>query len=435
MRTATISEEVDRTPSRAAVLVVVLAAQAMALIDLSIVNVAAPTIQRDVHTSGAGLQVVVSGYVVTYAMSLITGARLGDRVGHARVFRAGLVGFTLASLACGACGEPDGAGGVPPGPGARRGGDDAAGDEPDPTHVPGPGTGPWARLLRGCSCPGRGGGPGRGRGAGERRRGRQRVAADLLDQCPYRRRTHGAGRPPSAPGRRPGEPPARPAGRGHLLRRDAGPRRPAGDRSRRRLAGLVLGLDDRVGGPLRRLRRRRTTGRGCGRRSAGLRPGPACARPGGGDRDDLSGHGGQQRGPVRLRALPPNQPPPLRPAHRTDIRFYRHWNGDQFPHLVAPAHTLASLARSHRHDRRRRRLPAPDPHRALRAAQHRLAGHRPVRLRHPFRRRLLAGDRLGAQPSAHRRCGRRQRCHRHHAPARPGCRRRRPWHPLPVPNP
>ncbi len=106
MRTATISEEVDRTPSRAAVvLVVVLAAQAMALIDLSIVNVAAPTIQRDVHTSGPGLQMVVSGYVVTYAMSLITGARLGDRVGHARVFRAGLVGFTLASLACGLAGN------------------------------------------------------------------------------------------------------------------------------------------------------------------------------------------------------------------------------------------------------------------------------------------------------------------------------------------
>ena len=90
---------------RGAVLVVLLAAQAMAIIDLTIVNVAAPTIGRDLHTSGAGLQMVVSGYTVTYAMSLITGARLGDRVGHAVVFRVGLVVFTLASLACGLAGD------------------------------------------------------------------------------------------------------------------------------------------------------------------------------------------------------------------------------------------------------------------------------------------------------------------------------------------
>ncbi len=82
-------------------LFVVLAAQLMAIIDLTIVNVAAPTIQLDLHTSGAGLQLVVAGYIVTYAMTLITGARLGDRLGHGRAFRAGLILFTAMSLLCG----------------------------------------------------------------------------------------------------------------------------------------------------------------------------------------------------------------------------------------------------------------------------------------------------------------------------------------------
>src|ERR1035441_3642280 len=54
-----------------------------------------------VHASGAGLQLVVAGYTITYAVLLVTGARLGDILGHRRMFMAGLVGFTLASLGCG----------------------------------------------------------------------------------------------------------------------------------------------------------------------------------------------------------------------------------------------------------------------------------------------------------------------------------------------
>ena len=87
--------------SRSAVLFVVLTAQLMAMIDLTIVNVAAPTIQLDLHTSGAGLQLIVAGYIVTYAMTLITGARLGDRVGAGRALIVGLAVFTVASLLCG----------------------------------------------------------------------------------------------------------------------------------------------------------------------------------------------------------------------------------------------------------------------------------------------------------------------------------------------
>jgi MFS family permease len=82
-------------------LAVVLAAQFMALLDVFIVNVAAPTIGSDLHASGADLQLVVAGYTITYSVLLITGARLGDRFGHGRVHLVGLALFTAASLACG----------------------------------------------------------------------------------------------------------------------------------------------------------------------------------------------------------------------------------------------------------------------------------------------------------------------------------------------
>ncbi|MFJ9349866.1 MFS transporter [Streptomyces sp. NPDC101237] len=85
-------------------LAVVLAALFMAVLDVFIVNVAAPTIGSDLHASGADLQLVVAGYAITYSVLLITGARLGDRLGHGRVHLAGLVLFTAASLACGLAG-------------------------------------------------------------------------------------------------------------------------------------------------------------------------------------------------------------------------------------------------------------------------------------------------------------------------------------------
>ena len=88
-------------PRTGAVLAVLLLGQFMAILDVSIVNVAAPTLRSDLHASGAGLQLSIAGYTVSYAVLLITGARLGDRLGHGRVFRAGLAAFTLASLACG----------------------------------------------------------------------------------------------------------------------------------------------------------------------------------------------------------------------------------------------------------------------------------------------------------------------------------------------
>jgi MFS family permease len=89
-------------PARAgATLAIVLAGQFMAVLDASVVNVAAPAIHNGLHASGAGLQLVIAGYTIAYAVLLVTGARVGDLLGHRRVFLAGLALFTLASLGCG----------------------------------------------------------------------------------------------------------------------------------------------------------------------------------------------------------------------------------------------------------------------------------------------------------------------------------------------
>jgi MFS family permease len=80
---------------------ILLTAQLMAVLDVMIVNVAAPVVRADLGLSSAGLQLVVAGYTISYSTLLITGARLGDRLGHARVFLAGTAAFTALSLACG----------------------------------------------------------------------------------------------------------------------------------------------------------------------------------------------------------------------------------------------------------------------------------------------------------------------------------------------
>src|SRR5213592_1762740 len=70
-------------------------------IDASIVNVAIPTIRLDLGASGSDLQLIVAGYVIAYAVLLITGARLGMRFGFRTTFLWGLALFTAASFACG----------------------------------------------------------------------------------------------------------------------------------------------------------------------------------------------------------------------------------------------------------------------------------------------------------------------------------------------
>jgi EmrB/QacA subfamily drug resistance transporter len=88
-------------PRRWAVLALVLAAECMDLLDGTIVNVAAPTIRTDLHAGAAGLQWIIGGYALAFAVGLITGARLGDIYGRKRLFVLGALGFVAASVACG----------------------------------------------------------------------------------------------------------------------------------------------------------------------------------------------------------------------------------------------------------------------------------------------------------------------------------------------
>lgn len=97
--TATFRPDRARRLGPRGVVAVVLAGQALASLDTAIVNVAAPDMQRDLHLSGAALQLVVYAYLLSYAAGLITAARLGARRGFGGVFTAGVALFTASSLA------------------------------------------------------------------------------------------------------------------------------------------------------------------------------------------------------------------------------------------------------------------------------------------------------------------------------------------------
>ena len=74
--------------------------------DATIANVATPSIHTRLHASGAELELVIGGYLISYAMLLVTGARLGQTHGYRRVFVAGLSTFTAASLVAGLAPTP-----------------------------------------------------------------------------------------------------------------------------------------------------------------------------------------------------------------------------------------------------------------------------------------------------------------------------------------
>ena len=86
---------------RWAALMVVCLAQLMIVLDVSIVNVALPAIQRDLGFGQADLSWVVNAFLITFGSLLLLAGRLGDLAGRKRVFEAGLVVFTVASLLCG----------------------------------------------------------------------------------------------------------------------------------------------------------------------------------------------------------------------------------------------------------------------------------------------------------------------------------------------
>jgi EmrB/QacA subfamily drug resistance transporter len=86
---------------RWATLAVVCLAQLMIVLDVTIVNVALPAIQQDLGFSQGNLTWVVNAFLVTFGSLLLLTGRLGDLIGRKRVFLAGLVIFTVASLLCG----------------------------------------------------------------------------------------------------------------------------------------------------------------------------------------------------------------------------------------------------------------------------------------------------------------------------------------------
>jgi EmrB/QacA subfamily drug resistance transporter len=79
---------------------VVLAALILNILDSTIVNVAAPSIQRDLAMSASALEWIAAAYTLAIAIGLMTGGRLGDVLGRKPVFIAGLTGFVVASVAC-----------------------------------------------------------------------------------------------------------------------------------------------------------------------------------------------------------------------------------------------------------------------------------------------------------------------------------------------
>ena len=82
------------------VLVLVCIAQFLVILDATIVNVALPTIQKDLDFSEADLQWIVNAYTLTFGGFLLLGGRAGDLMGRKRVFLAGVVLFTVASALC-----------------------------------------------------------------------------------------------------------------------------------------------------------------------------------------------------------------------------------------------------------------------------------------------------------------------------------------------
>ncbi|MGW0832478.1 MFS transporter [Streptomyces prunicolor] len=85
---------------------VILAAFFMYGFDGNVVNVTIPSLQADLHAGDAALELVVGGYVFTYAAGLVLGGRMGDLFGYRRMFLFGMASFTVASVLCGLAQTP-----------------------------------------------------------------------------------------------------------------------------------------------------------------------------------------------------------------------------------------------------------------------------------------------------------------------------------------
>src|ERR1700758_3222630 len=109
MSTSSIMQETRLRPSRRAALrdrrglalAIVLGAQLMIILDMTVVNIALPSIAHGLQFSPPGLSWVLNAYTLTFGGLLLLGGRAGDILGRRRVFAAGIILFTAASLAGG----------------------------------------------------------------------------------------------------------------------------------------------------------------------------------------------------------------------------------------------------------------------------------------------------------------------------------------------
>ncbi|MET9391391.1 MFS transporter [Streptomyces sp. NPDC006624] len=104
-RTETTPGTADRR--RWFALAIVMTAAFMDLVDVTIVNIAIPSIQREAGASFSQIQWITAGYALAFAAGLITGGRLGDIHGRKRIFLFGIGGFTVASALCGLAVNPE----------------------------------------------------------------------------------------------------------------------------------------------------------------------------------------------------------------------------------------------------------------------------------------------------------------------------------------
>lgn len=98
---APAGQDLAGDPRRWLILGVVLVGTFIAIVDVSIVNMAVPAIRRDLHASYGAVEFVVAAYVLAYGVLLITGGRPDDIYGRRRLFLTGLAIFTIASALCG----------------------------------------------------------------------------------------------------------------------------------------------------------------------------------------------------------------------------------------------------------------------------------------------------------------------------------------------
>jgi MFS family permease len=112
VKTPTVKTPTAKTPTatpprrQPLQLALILVAAFMVVLDFSIVNVALPSIERELHMPADAVQWIVTGYAISFGGLLILGGRAADLFGRRRMFVAGLIAFSLASLAGGLAQDP-----------------------------------------------------------------------------------------------------------------------------------------------------------------------------------------------------------------------------------------------------------------------------------------------------------------------------------------